>query len=354
MNKIDGYLSTSSLKQKKSFNTKTIARISHKNIDEIEKNYTIEMVIKQLKKIFPQFEIKVEEIREKEEIKQFISKKEPGKYLSISKNYLEEMCQNKETIEEGMQLINKAINEFKQKEHQIKLKEDRDISGSGIYIDENSTISYWMKMKAFDETQQTLSEENEKKQHKLATINKEVKKIKCKKLSYNSNELTSILLRTKNSRSADMVLTRAYQKLVNVIKCKSTGEYNENEVAIAIIHAKKVIKCAKMRVENFKKEEKMKKKTEESVRRKQEELARKLKTELEKRKKKNRVNEYAEINKANNEYELNKYRIDKEYSTQEICQVNYLPIEIPENMPVQELSIPSAEIIVLTSVDLCV
>ncbi len=79
-----------------------------------------------------------------------------------------------------------------------------------------------------------------------------------KKLNYNSREIRSALMRAVKSQSAGMVLSSAKSKLIGLLKCKGTGMYEENELNAAITHARRMVRCAQLKVRNLTKEERQK------------------------------------------------------------------------------------------------
>ena len=82
---------------------------------------------------------------------------------------------------------------------------------------------------------------------------------KKKALNYNSREISSQLMRASKSRTANTVLAKAKSKLAMLQRCKGCGQYNDSEVEIAIAHAKRMVKCAQLKVGNLKQEEALKK-----------------------------------------------------------------------------------------------
>lgn len=78
---------------------------------------------------------------------------------------------------------------------------------------------------------------------------------KKKALNYNCREIASQLMRATKARSAGVVLTKAKNKLTMLQRCKGSGQYNSSEVNAAIAHAKRMVKCAKLKVGNLKQEE---------------------------------------------------------------------------------------------------
>lgn len=81
------------------------------------------------------------------------------------------------------------------------------------------------------------------------------KKAPKKKLNYNPREIRSLLLQAKKAQSASKVACQAQSKLSNLAKCKGTGMYDEAQLSSAIIHAKRMVQCAKMKARNLRQEE---------------------------------------------------------------------------------------------------
>ena len=88
---------------------------------------------------------------------------------------------------------------------------------------------------------------------------------KKKTLNYNSREISSQLMRASKSRSAGTVLTKAKSKVAMLQRCKGSGQYNDSEVEIAFAHAKRMVKCAQLKMGNLKQEEVLKKTYEREV-----------------------------------------------------------------------------------------
>lgn len=81
-----------------------------------------------------------------------------------------------------------------------------------------------------------------------------------KHVNYNSREIRSALMRATKSQSAGKVLCQAKSKLANLAKCKGTGMFNEQELNSAIIHARRMVRCAQMKTRNLKQEEQQQRK----------------------------------------------------------------------------------------------
>lgn len=78
-----------------------------------------------------------------------------------------------------------------------------------------------------------------------------------KRLNYNYRDISAQLMRANKSQSASVVATRARAKYAEVMRKAASGEYNQKEVACAIAHARKMVKCAKMKANNLKEEERL-------------------------------------------------------------------------------------------------
>lgn len=139
------------------------------------------------------------------------------------------------------------------------------------------------------------------------------KEIPRKKLSYNPREVRNALLRACTSQSAGTVLTTAKSKLGNLLKCKGTGQYEESQLNAAILHAKRMVRCAQMKVRNLQSEEQMQTRIEQEVKKekqkrvlKKRQIAAREKmrqVELSHRRRSNRNQEKSEMNEADSEYE---------------------------------------------------
>ncbi len=159
------------------------------------------------------------------------------------------------------------------------------------------------------------------------------KKTPKKHVNYNPREIRSALMRATKSQSAGQVLCQARSKLANLAKCKGTGMYNESELSSAIIHAKRMVSCAKMKTKNLKQEEqqqrKHSKRAEAEEKKKRIEIKRRIsqkernleqKLDMEKsqleQKKQARIQELIRRRRQNRNMERSKMNeADKEYQT---------------------------------------
>lgn len=89
---------------------------------------------------------------------------------------------------------------------------------------------------------------------RMANFGKSQKK-STKQLNYNHREISGQLVRAKKAQSAATVLTRAKSKLAVLQRQAGTGQYNQTEMANAIAHAKRMVRCAQLKVRNLKEEE---------------------------------------------------------------------------------------------------
>ena len=96
----------------------------------------------------------------------------------------------------------------------------------------------------------------------IQSVSRQSSTTKKKQLNYNEKEISSQLLRASKARSASTVLARAKTKVSTLKRCLGTGQYNDNEVRVAIAHATRMVRCAQLKVRNLKEEEQLKKKND--------------------------------------------------------------------------------------------
>ena len=94
-----------------------------------------------------------------------------------------------------------------------------------------------------------------------------------KHLNYNPKDISGQILRAGKSGNAARVLSRAKSKVSLLKRCKATGQYDEAELNTALAHAQRLVKCARLKVNNLKQEERTAKKNEREI--KEEESLRK-------------------------------------------------------------------------------
>ena len=82
---------------------------------------------------------------------------------------------------------------------------------------------------------------------------------KPKRLQYNFKEISSQILRAKTSGSARLAVAKARSKIALLQRQQRNGEYDEKEVAMAILHARSMERVARKRLKNLEMEESIKK-----------------------------------------------------------------------------------------------
>ncbi len=80
-------------------------------------------------------------------------------------------------------------------------------------------------------------------------------KVTKKKLNYNSREISAQIARARKSKGAADALTRAKGKVSMLKRCLGSGQYDIDEVRIAIAHASKMVGCAGKKLRNLREEE---------------------------------------------------------------------------------------------------
>lgn len=100
-------------------------------------------------------------------------------------------------------------------------------------------------------------------EYKVFRVNSKQNK-KKKKLSYNVNEISSQILRATRSVGVSQVLVRAKMKVEQLQRCAVMGDYDENAVRAALVHAKRMVSCARKKLRNMEEEEQLQSKTHRS------------------------------------------------------------------------------------------
>lgn len=139
-----------------------------------------------------------------------------------------------------------------------------------------------------------------------------------KGLNYNPREIRTALLRASKAVSAGKVLSTAKVKLSSLLKCKGTGQYEDSELNAAIIHARKMVRCAQLKARNLRKEEQMQHRFEKAAENdKKEQVLDKLervereknrRLELTRKRRINRNEEKRKLDEADMEYKSRQLR----------------------------------------------
>ncbi|MCM1257318.1 MAG: hypothetical protein NC307_05655 [Roseburia sp.] len=78
---------------------------------------------------------------------------------------------------------------------------------------------------------------------------------KKKKFAYNPREISGELLRTSKASGAAVVMVKAREKVAVLEQALSSGAYDEASVQRALVHAKKMVECSKMKLHHLRDEE---------------------------------------------------------------------------------------------------
>lgn len=76
-----------------------------------------------------------------------------------------------------------------------------------------------------------------------------------KQLNYNHREISGQLVRAKKSQNAATVVTRAKSRLATLQRQAGSGQYDSKEMANALAHARRMVRCAQLKVQNLREEE---------------------------------------------------------------------------------------------------
>lgn len=90
---------------------------------------------------------------------------------------------------------------------------------------------------------------------RLAQQKRAKAKAKKKNLNYNRREVSAQVLRASKLGMAARALATARTKVSTLRRCVGTGQYDENELRIAIAHAESIVKTAKKKLGNLKEEQ---------------------------------------------------------------------------------------------------
>lgn len=94
----------------------------------------------------------------------------------------------------------------------------------------------------------------------IRTSKKSQSKSKKKKLNYNFKAISSQILLSKNSNSAGKAVTKARGTIAMLLRKVRSGEYDDQDLEHAIIHARKMERIAKKRMRHLKQEEEIEQK----------------------------------------------------------------------------------------------
>lgn len=89
----------------------------------------------------------------------------------------------------------------------------------------------------------------------MAALRNTGQKKPVKRLNYNHREISGQIVQAKKAQSASTILVRAKSKVAQVARCGASGQYDSKEVAAALAHAKRMVRCAQLKVRNLREEE---------------------------------------------------------------------------------------------------
>lgn len=89
---------------------------------------------------------------------------------------------------------------------------------------------------------------------RMAAMRSSGKKAK-KPLNYNHREISAQLVRAKRAQNAASVVTSAKRKLATLQRQAGSGQYDTKQIANAIAHAKRMVRCAQLKMRNLREEE---------------------------------------------------------------------------------------------------
>lgn len=76
-----------------------------------------------------------------------------------------------------------------------------------------------------------------------------------KPLNYNHREISAQLMRAKRAQNAASVVTSAKRKLATLQRQAGSGQYDTKQMASAIAHARRMVRCAQLKMRNLREEE---------------------------------------------------------------------------------------------------
>lgn len=89
---------------------------------------------------------------------------------------------------------------------------------------------------------------------RMAAMRTAGKKAK-KPLNYNHREISAQLVRAKRAQNAAGVVTSAKRKLATLQRQAGSGQYDTKQIANAIAHARRMVRCAQLKMRNLREEE---------------------------------------------------------------------------------------------------
>lgn len=125
---------------------------------------------------------------------------------------------------------------------------------------------------AIEYSMQLLERLKESRQNSKSTNTKTTKQ----PVNYNFRKVSAAIARAKNVNQASNALTSANSALSALRRKSASGQYNDDELQIAINHAKKMVRVARKKVQNIRRESQMESDDKGTVHRKQNETGQKI------------------------------------------------------------------------------
>lgn len=97
-----------------------------------------------------------------------------------------------------------------------------------------------------------------------------------KQLNYNHRDISGQLLRAKKPQSASAALTRAKSKVSMLQRAAASGQYDSKEVANALAHARRMVRCAQLKVRNLREQQSAQKENSGKSQKKEHEVKRRV------------------------------------------------------------------------------
>lgn len=167
-------------------------------------------------------------------------------------------------------------------------------------------------------------------QYSISKTKQSKTKKKKKKLSYNAREISSQILRATHSTGVSQVLVRAKEKVEQLQRRLVMGDYDEQAVRAALVHAKRMVTCARKKLRNMEEEELLRGQTKkrnsiQTTSGKIEEV--RLQQQLKRICQKHRREENSYIKAADIRYMKDKIRQQQRESAENISEVTMLSVE---------------------------
>jgi chromosome segregation ATPase len=125
---------------------------------------------------------------------------------------------------------------------------------------------------AIEYSMQLLERLKESRQNSKSTNTKTTKQ----PVNYSFRKVSAAIARAKNVNQASNALTSASSALSALRRKSASGQYNDDELQIAINHAKKMVRVARKKVQNIRRESQMESDDKGTVHRKQNETGQKI------------------------------------------------------------------------------